>query len=97
MYANEALYNVCRSKLAVSQPTLLNANRLIAQVSSSITSSLRSQEFGGALCPTLLPEFTQNLVSSFPLVRNSFRYSGSISSDSLLDSLLRPTCQQGGT
>ena len=43
---NEALYDVCQNKLDVERPTYQNLNRLIAQVSSSLTAGLR---FEGAL------------------------------------------------
>lgn len=43
---NEALYDVCRRNLDIERPTYTNLNRLIAQVISSLTASLR---FDGAL------------------------------------------------
>merc|ERR1719384_1665621 len=43
---NEALYNVCRTSLDIERPSYNNLNRLIAQVVSSITASLR---FDGSL------------------------------------------------
>ncbi|ULT80025.1 hypothetical protein L3Y34_010545 [Caenorhabditis briggsae] len=46
MVDNEAIYDLCRQKLHVERPSYSNLNRLIAQVVSSITASLR---FDGAL------------------------------------------------
>lgn len=43
---NEALYSVCRQSLDIERPTYSNLNRLIAQVVSSLTVSLR---FDGSL------------------------------------------------
>lgn len=55
---NEALYDICRRSLDVERPTYNNLNRLLAQVVSSITASLR---FDGALNVDL-NEFQTNLV-----------------------------------
>ena len=55
---NEAIYQICQEKLEVTRPTYTNLNRLIAQVISSITASLR---FDGALNVDLT-EFQTNLV-----------------------------------
>jgi tubulin alpha len=68
MVDNEAIYDVCRRNLGVERPSYQNLNRLIAQVVSSITASLR---FDGALNVDL-NEFQTNLVPypriHFPLV-----------------------------
>ena len=45
-FDNEALYNICTKFLDIEKPSYKNLNRLIAQVMSSYTSSLR---FDGAL------------------------------------------------
>jgi tubulin alpha len=55
---NEALYDVCRRNLGIESPTYSNLNRLIAQVISSLTASLR---FDGALNVDVT-EFQTNLV-----------------------------------
>lgn len=55
---NEALYDVCRRNLDVECPTYTNLNRLIAQVISSLTASLR---FDGTLNVDV-NEFQTNLV-----------------------------------
>ncbi len=46
MLDNEAIYDICKNKLGVPQPSYSNLNRLIAQVLSALTASLR---FEGAL------------------------------------------------
>lgn len=38
---NEAIYDICTSRLDVSYPSYSNLNRLVAQVVSSTTASLR--------------------------------------------------------
>ena len=55
---NQAIYDICRTKLDIARPTYTNLNRLIAQIISSITASLR---FDGALNVDL-NEFQTNLV-----------------------------------
>ena len=46
MLDNEAIYDICRRNMDIQRPTYTNLNRLIAQVYSSLTASLR---FDGAL------------------------------------------------
>merc|ERR1712071_735107 len=46
MVDNEAIYGICRRNLDIKRPTYTNLNRLIGQIVSSITASLR---FDGAL------------------------------------------------
>merc|ERR1711970_1441503 len=71
MVDNEAIYDICRRNLGVTRPSYQNLNRLIAQVVSSITASLR---FDGALNVDL-NEFQTNLVPypriHFPLATYS--------------------------
>ena len=66
---NEAIFDLAREKLKVDLPTYANLNRLIAQILSSITASLR---FEGALNVDL-NEFQTNLVPypriHFPLAQ----------------------------
>ncbi|KAL1020823.1 hypothetical protein UPYG_G00005180 [Umbra pygmaea] len=68
MVDNEAIFDICKRNLCVERPSYSNLNRLIAQVVSSITASLR---FDGALNVDLT-EFQTNLVPypriHFPLV-----------------------------
>ncbi|XP_067881707.1 tubulin alpha-1 chain-like [Heterodontus francisci] len=65
---NEAIYDICRRNLDIEQPSYTNLNRLVAQIVSSITASLR---FDGALNVDLT-EFQTNLVPypriHYPLV-----------------------------
>ncbi|XP_045349517.1 tubulin alpha-8 chain-like [Leopardus geoffroyi] len=58
MVDNEAIYDICRRHLDIERPTYTNLNRLIGQIVSSITASLR---FDGALNVDLT-EFQTNLV-----------------------------------
>jgi len=55
---NEAIYEICRKSLNIERPSYTNLNRLIAQVISSLTASLR---FEGALNVDI-NEFQTNLV-----------------------------------
>ncbi|XP_066564546.1 tubulin alpha-1C chain-like isoform X1 [Amia ocellicauda] len=68
MVDNEAIFDICNRNLDVERPSYTNLNRLIAQIVSSITASLR---FDGALNVDLT-EFQTNLVPypriHFPLV-----------------------------
>lgn len=68
MLDNEAIYDICKSNLGIDRPTYLNLNRLVAQVVSSTTASLR---FNGSMNVDL-NEFQTNLVPypriHFPLV-----------------------------
>ena len=58
VFDNEALYEVANKKLGIAQPSYSNLNRVIAQVISSLTASLR---FDGALNVDVT-EFPTNLV-----------------------------------
>ena len=68
MVDNEAIYDICHRNLGIERPSYINLNRLIGQIVSSITASLR---FDGALNVDLT-EFQTNLVPypriHFPLV-----------------------------
>eukprot|EP00095_Tigriopus_kingsejongensis_P010468 maker-scaffold504_size153273-snap-gene-0.14 protein:Tk10468 transcript:maker-scaffold504_size153273-snap-gene-0.14-mRNA-1 annotation:"low quality protein: tubulin alpha-3 chain-like" len=65
---NEAIFDICQKKLDIDRPSYVNLNHMIAQVVSSITTSLR---FQGQLNVDL-NEFQTNLVPypriHFPLV-----------------------------
>ncbi|KAG6821556.1 Tubulin beta chain [Arthromyces matolae] len=63
MVDNEAIYDICKKNLGVASPSFSNLNRLIAQVVSSVTASLR---FDGSLNVDL-NEFQTNLVP-FPRI-----------------------------
>jgi len=58
MLDNEAIYDICKKNLGIPQPSYTHLNRLIAQVISSLTASLR---FDGALNVDI-NEFQVNLV-----------------------------------
>nr|AIY54296.1 alpha-tubulin [Colaphellus bowringi] len=68
MVDNEAIYDICQKNLDIPRPGYSNLNRLIAQIVSSTTASLR---FDGAMNVDLT-EFQTNLVPfpriHFPLV-----------------------------
>ena len=71
MVDNEAIYDICRRNLDIERPTYTNLNRLIAQIVSSITASLR---FDGALNVDLT-EFQTNLgaLPTYPLPSGHLR------------------------
>jgi len=58
MLDNEALYEIARRRLDIERPTYTNLNRIVAQVCSSLTASLR---FDGSLNVDIT-EFQTNLV-----------------------------------
>jgi tubulin alpha len=58
MLDNEAIYDICKTNLDIERPSYTNLNRLIAQVISSLTASLR---FDGSLNVDI-NEFQTNLV-----------------------------------
>jgi len=58
MLDNEAIYDICKKSLDIERPTYNNLNRLVAQVISSLTASLR---FQGSLNIDI-NEFQTNLV-----------------------------------
>jgi len=63
MLDNEAIYDICKRSLGIERPSYNNLNRLIAQVISSLTASLR---FEGSLNVDI-NEFQTNLVP-FPRI-----------------------------
>lgn len=80
MLDNEAIYDICRNRLGIERPTYTNLNRLVAQVISSLTASLR---FDGSLNVDM-NEFQTNLV---PYPRIHFMlcsYAPVISNDKVL-------------
>ncbi|XP_075591017.1 tubulin alpha chain-like [Dermatophagoides farinae] len=93
---NEAIYDICTKQLSVEHPSYHNLNRLIAQVISSFTVSLR---FDGALNVDIT-EFQTNLVpfprihfcmSSYaPLITPELCRSEAISVQDLTRSIVQP-------
>jgi len=55
---NEAIYDICKKTIGIDKPSYVNLNRMISQVVSSLTASLR---FAGSLNVDL-SEFQTNLV-----------------------------------
>ncbi|KAI0990593.1 hypothetical protein GJ496_003600 [Pomphorhynchus laevis] len=96
---NEAVYDVCRRNLDIERPTYTNINRLIAQVISSITASLR---FEGAINVDLT-EFQTNLVpyprihypltTYAPVVSAEKAYHEQLSTSEITASLFEPANQ----
>ena len=84
---NEAIYDICKKRLGITSPGFTNLNRLMAQVVSSITASLR---FDGSLNVDL-NEFQTNLV---PCVARNFmmpRYTDFGVASLVFTSLLPPS------
>ncbi len=94
---NEALYDVCGRQLDIAKPTYTNLNRLIAQVISSLTASLR---FDGALNVDIT-EFQTNLVpyprihfmltSYAPVISSNKAFHESLSVAEITSSVFEPT------
>jgi len=94
---NEALYDVCGRQLDIAKPTYENLNRLIAQVISSLTASLR---FDGALNVDIT-EFQTNLVpyprihfmltSYAPVISSTKAFHESLSVAEITSSVFEPT------
>uniref|UniRef100_M1D8T0 Alpha tubulin 1 n=1 Tax=Solanum tuberosum TaxID=4113 RepID=M1D8T0_SOLTU len=94
---NEAIYDICRRSLDIERPTYTNLNRLISQVISSLTASLR---FDGALNVDV-NEFQTNLVpyprihfmlSSYaPVISIEKAYHEHLSVAEIIDSAFEPS------
>ena len=91
---NEALYNVCRTSLDIERPSYSNINRLVAQVISSLTASLR---FPGSLnvdindFPTVLVPYPRlhMLISAYaPLMSREKAYHETFSVAELTTSVM---------
>ncbi|XP_067835319.1 tubulin alpha-1 chain-like [Heptranchias perlo] len=96
---NEAIYDICRRNLDIERPTYTNLNRLIGQLVSSITASLR---FDGALNVDLT-EFQTNLVpyprihfplaTYAPLISKEMAYRAKLSTPHITNSCFKPANQ----
>nr|CAD7578309.1 unnamed protein product [Timema californicum] len=96
---NEACYDICARNLDVMRPTYTNLNRLMGQVVSSVTASLR---FEGAVNVDLI-EFQTNLVpyprihfpliSYSPIVSAEKAYHEQLSVSQLVNSVFEPANQ----
>jgi tubulin alpha len=94
---NEAIYDICKRNLDIERPTYTNLNRIIAQVYSSLTASLR---FDGAL-NVRISEFQANLVpfpranfmlcSYAPIVPAEKTYHENMSVNDLSSSVFEPS------
>nr|KJB48791.1 hypothetical protein B456_008G087400 [Gossypium raimondii] len=94
---NEAIYDICRRSLDIERPTYTNLNRLVSQVISSLTASLR---FDGALNVDVT-EFQTNLVpyprihfmlSSYaPVISAEKTYHGQLSVAEITSSAFEPS------
>jgi len=97
MLDNEAIYEICKKNLGIAQPSYAHLNRLIAQVISSLTASLR---FDGALNVDI-NEFQVNLVpyprihfllSSYaPLIHVSKAHHETLSINELTNAVFDPS------
>jgi tubulin alpha len=86
MMDNEALYDICRRGLEVERPTYVNLNRLIAQVVSSLTASIRFDAHPHGANVDLY-EYEKNLVP-YPRIHFTIpSYSPIISADKAEDHL----------
>merc|ERR1719466_705534 len=96
MVDTEAIYDICRRTLDIERPTYTNLNRLVAQVISSLTASLR---FDGALNVDIT-EFQTNLVpyprihfmlaSYAPVISAEKAYHESLSVPEITNSIFEP-------
>jgi tubulin alpha len=99
MVDNEALYDLCKKNLGIDRPSHINLNRLIAQVVSSITASLRFQgslnvdlsEFQTNLVP--YPRIHFPLTSYAPILCADNAFHEQISPNELTKAVFQPTNQ----
>jgi len=96
MLDNEAIYDICRRSLNIEKPNYTNLNRLVAQLISSLTASLRFQgslnvdinEFQTNLVP--YPRIHFMLCSYAPILGNDKAFHESITTAELTSSVFEP-------
>jgi len=94
---NEAIYDICRTRLDIEKPTYTNLNRLVAQLISSLTASLRFQgslnvdinEFQTNLVP--YPRIHFMLCSYAPILSSDKAYHEQLSIAELTNSVFEPS------
>jgi len=97
MLDNEAIYDICRKSLTIEKPTYLNLNRLVAQLISSLTASLRFQgslnvdinEFQTNLVP--YPRIHFMLCSYAPIMSSEKAHHEQLSISELTNSVFEPS------
>jgi len=97
MLDNEAIYDICRQRLSVEKPGYENLNRLVAQLISSLTASLRFQgslnvdinEFQTNLVP--YPRIHFMLCSYAPILGADKAYHEQLTIAELTSSVFEPT------
>jgi tubulin alpha len=96
MLDNEAIYDICKRSLDIPSPSYANLNRLIAQVMSSLTASLRFQgslnidinEFQTNLVP--YPRIHFLLCSMAPIISAEKAYMESMSVPEITSAVFNP-------
>ncbi|CAM6106251.1 unnamed protein product [Calypogeia fissa] len=88
---NEAIYNICRRSLDIERPTYTNLNRLVSQVISSLTASLRFDviEFQTNLVP--YPRIHFMLSSYAPVISSEKAYHEQLSVAENTNSAFEPS------
>ena len=99
LFDNESAYNICTKTLDINQPTYSNLNRLLAQVYSSITVSLRYESSLNANLNQIVtnlipyPRIHFNMVSHSPLISSQRAAHEQLSVTELTRDVFEPSCQ----
>ncbi|GFO45704.1 tubulin alpha chain [Plakobranchus ocellatus] len=99
VFDNEACYDLCTRNLNIDRPTYTNINRIIAQVVSAITSSLRFQgdmnsdlvQWQTNLVP--YPRIHFPLMAYAPIISAEKAYHEQLTTSQILNSLFEPANQ----